>query len=375
MQYFSKESLKVTAIALLLALVSWGIGLRIFAPTAQASFANVTDTLSSSIPGAGVTHTIQWTDTSTSTTPQSGQTIQITFDPTTSAFGNIGAVTSSSLSLTGLNLVAACSAGLNNVTFSTSTTAITFLVCSSGVSSGTKQVVINNVITNPTSTGSYIIRIAGTEPNSADTRVAIVNSVAMTASIDTTFTFTVTGLATDTSIGYATTTGTASSTAFAFGTLQAGAANAKILGQELSVTTNARNGYTVTVQQDQNMFSANGATINVFRDNNATSTPSPWVSPSGVLNATNTYAHYGFTSDSQEASDTTGMFNATGTSQQLYVGNISSPVQIMTHTQPTDGVATSSGRAQVGVKIEISPLEPAGNDYHNTLWYVATPSF
>jgi hypothetical protein len=374
MQYLRKESLAITAIALILAVVSWGIGFRLFMPKAQASLASVTDILSNSIPSYAATHVIQYTNASATT---AGQTIDVTFDPTTSLFGNIAAITAANATTTGstgsmINIVSgACPGSGNNVTVSSTATDVILHVCPSNtVASGTLILTLSNTITNPTSTGSYIIRIAD-GPNSADTRVAIVNTVAMTASVDTTFTFTVAGLATSTSIGFATTTGTASSTALAFGTLTPGSSSAKILGQELAVTTNARNGYTVTVQQDQNMYSANGATINVFRDNNATSTPSVWVSPAGTLDATNTYAHYGFTSDSQE--EGSGEFNSS--TNQLYVGNISTPRAIMSHPNTCDGTTQSKCRVQVGVKIEITPLEPAGNDYHNTLWYVATPSF
>ncbi len=366
---FRKDITVAMAAGLLVSIMVWTMGFQYFLIAHAASLSSVSDTLSDSRPGFGAVHTIQYTN-STSTT--AGQTIQIIFDPTTSLFGGIGNVTDADVNVTGMTLVATCAAGTNNVSLATSTTALTFTVCASNtVASGTKTFqILNDTITNPTSTGSYIIRIAGTQQNSADTRVAIVNAVQVTAAVATTFTFTVAGLATSTTLGNgATTTGASASTSLAFGTIVP--STHYELGQQLTVTTNASNGFAVTVHEDQNMTSANGNTIHLFANGNATSTPSPWVSPSDIINQPNTYGHVGITSD-----DSSGTLNF-GTSTPLYAGsfNPTSTLTVFSWTGPADGTTQNVGAAKVAVRIEISPLQAAANDYTNNLIYVATPVF
>ena len=152
----------------------------------------------------------------------------------------------------------------------TSYNVLTFTVCPSNtIASGTITLKVPNIV-NPTSTGSYIIRIGGTQSNSADTQIAIVNGVHTTAAVATTFTFTVTGLVTSTVINGATTTGSTvpSSSTLPFGTLAPNTHNE--LGQQLNVTTNASNGFAVTVHEDQYLTSNKGNTIHLFSNANAT---------------------------------------------------------------------------------------------------------
>lgn len=357
------------AAGLLVSIFAWSAGLRYLETAHAADLSSTSDTLSDSRPGLGANHTIQYTN-ATSTT--AGQTITITFDPTTSLFGGIGSVATSDVSVTGMTLVDSC-AGANDVTLSTSTTALTFTVCGTAtVASGTKTIQINNdVITNPTSTGSYIIRLnAG--GNTADTRVAIVNAVQVTAAVDTTFDFTVTGFTTSTpTLGNgATTTATSSATSLNFGTVLPNTHYE--LAQQLSVTTNAGNGFAVTVHEDQDMTSQNGNTIHLFDDGNATSTPSPWVAPGDVLDQSNTYGHIGITSDDADLGG--GEF---GTSTPLYAGSFqsTSTLTVFSHNGPADGTTQNKGKADIALRLEISPLQAAANDYTNNLIYVATPTF
>src|SRR5665213_3884197 len=117
--------------------------------------------------------------------------------------------------------------------------------------------------------------MSGTAVATTDTRVAIVNGVNVTAAVATTFTFTVSTLATSTTLlNNATTTGTSSSTTLPFGTISPNTHNE--LGQQLNVTTNASNGFAVTVHEDQDMVSSKGNTIHLFSNANATATPSAW---------------------------------------------------------------------------------------------------
>lgn len=368
-QMMKRDLTIAIAAGLIVSMAMFSLGFQHFAKADAASLTNVSDTLSDSRPGLGANHVISYTNPSS--TP-AGQTISVTFDPNTSAFGNIGSVTAANVTTTGMTVVPSCSGSSNNVTLSTSTTALTFTVCASNsVATGTVSIsVLNGVITNPTSTGSYIIRLAAGN-NTADTRVAIVNGVNVTAAVATTFTFTVSGLPTSTTLGNgATTTGASVTTSLPFGTISPNTHYE--LGQQLNVTTNASNGFTVTIHEDQDMTSAKGNTIHLFKDGNATSTPSPWASPGNNINNSSTWGHIGITSD-----DTTLGGGKFGTSSPLYAGAFqpTTTLTVFQYNGPADGTTQNEGAAKVALRMEISPLQPAANDYSNNLIYVATPVF
>lgn len=360
------------AVALMISILAWSVGFGLFVRRAEAaSLTSVRDTLSDSDLGVGSNHTIQYTNATATT---AGQTIRITFDPETDRFGNIAGVLFADVSFSGATLVASCGGGTDEVTLSTSTAAndesVIFTVCAGDtVSTGTKTITIGNTrITNPTSTASYIIRIAGTQANSADTRVAIIDDVVVTASVATTFTFTITGVATGTTINGVTTTYASTATALNFGTLPVG--SAVTMGQQLNVTTNAANGFVVTVVEDQNLLSTTGADIDLFANGNATSTPSPWTAPANTLGSEQTYGHMGLTSNDSD-------LNAGEFAGSRFAGNFqaTSSRQVFSHTGSADGSTQDIGLASVAYRIQIGSLQEAGNDYTNTLTYVATPTF
>ena len=375
MKFFAKKFLgeKVFASAALidLAIIVAVLGIGIVKVSAGDLF-NISDTISTSVPGASANHTVKFT---TNNAIAATKTIKITFDPTTNAFDGVQNVATSDIQFTGATLVSSCSAGADRVTLSTSTAAgdesLIFTVCNGNtVATGTKTITIGNQkLTNPTSSQSYVIRIGGTMPDSGDTRVSIIPAVTVTAAIGTNFSFAVAGVATGTTINNVTTTGATASTSIAFGTLSPSVP--EILGQQLQVTTNAGNGFSVTVHEDQDLTSSGGATIGVFSNGNGTSTPSPWTSPTGLGGHPNTYGHLGVTSN-----DTSGTL-AFGTSTALFAGsfNPTSTVTVFSWTGPADGVTQNIGIASVAYKIEISPLQAAANDYSNNLVYVATPNF
>lgn len=362
---------KTVAVSLIATLLSFYFGFRLISTAEAAALTSVTDTISDSDLGVGANHVIQYTNATATT---AGQTIRITFDPETDRFGNIAGVLFADVSFSGATLVASCGGGTDEVTLSTSTAAndesVIFTVCTGDtVATGTKTITVGNTrITNPTSTASYIIRIAGTQANSADTRVAIIDDVVVTASVATTFTFTIAGVATGTTINGVTTTYASTATALNFGTLPVG--SAVTMGQQLNVTTNAANGFVVTVVEDQNLLSTTGADIDLFANGNATSTPSPWTSPANTLGSEQTYGHMGLTSNDSDLNS--GEFTGS-----RFAGNFQSTSsrQVFSHTGSADGSTQDIGLASVAYRIQIGSLQEAGNDYTNTLTYVATPTF
>jgi hypothetical protein len=220
-----------------------------------------------------------------------------------------------------------------------------------------------NQITNP-AVGSYTISMdVGSAVDTGETRIAIVDVVTVTASVDTVFNFTVVGVNSSSTVNGDTTTGTSTSTTVPFGTLAADTPST--IAQDLSVTTNAANGFVVTVQTDQQLLSANGADIDGFFDGTFEPSPTAWAAPVPVLGTEDTYGHWGLTSDDTDEFP----------SASEYVSASTTPVQIFRNTGPTDGTVTGQGTTRVGYTVEISDLQEAATDYTATLTYVATPVF
>lgn len=347
----------------------WSTGLPVYMGIASAaSLTNVSDTIVNSAPSATTNHTLVWT---TPTGVAAGETILVTFDPGTLGFTVGALVAADFVGETGISVVApaGCGAPTNEAVLTSDADSFTLTVCpGDAIVPGVVTLpTINSRFTNPATPGSYIVRITGTQIDSADTRIAIVNSVSMTARVDTSFTFTVTGLATSTAVNGTSTDITTTATGIAFNTLVVG--QIKTAAQRLNVTTNAQNGFQVTLVQNQNLLSSTGADIDLFKDSAATAVPTAWTAPLNTLGSENTYGHYGITSEDATlaAGDEFG--------SALFAGNIVTPRQVFYHTAPSDGTTANIGQTEVGFQIQIGSLQEAGNDYNNTLTYVATPIF
>jgi len=324
-------------------------------PVAQAtSLESASDTLSDSDPGATATHTV---DFDMGTQLNADEYVDVTFAPEfdlASAEVSCPANTSSS---TGADYVRCTVDGAQTLSASSEHT-----------------ITVSNV-GNPGTSGSYDVTVSthqsdDTEIESSAMKVYIIDDVTVSATVDATLTFGINGLSASTDVNGTETTGEASSTAIAFGSLETGTST--VLGQELSVTTNAADGYTVTVQQDQELTSAAGATINSFDnspDGTGSTTPHSWASPAAELDQTHTYGHMGFTTE--DSSLSTG--DDYGTS--LYRGfDGTDPVEVMYHTGPADGSTQHKGLTQVAYQVEISALQEAG-DYESSLTYICTPTY
>jgi hypothetical protein len=224
-------------------------------------------------------------------------------------------------------------------------------------------------ISNPGSENSYEITIGGSIPDSGNARVAIINSVVMTAAVNTSLIFSIAGVASGASVnGSPTTTATTTTaTSLPFGLLAPN--QSKVLAQDLSVTTNASNGFVVTVQEDQNLTSSTGADIDTFKNGSSTATPTGWVTPATNPALEDTFGHFGITSEDDVGSNEFGV--------DLWAGNFTSstPRQIFGHTGAADGLTPNIGSTRVGFQVQISTLQEAGADYTNSLTYVATPTF
>jgi len=244
---------------------------------------------------------------------------------------------------------------------------------SAGLATGAHTITITGT-TNPSTSGSYTVRLYSKSSTTAELengtmKVAIIDDVQVSATVEASLTFSIEGIGTSSEINGAITTGSSTDETLAFGIVSAG--SVYTLGQQLNVSTNAGRGYTVTVQQDGNLQTAGGADIDTFKDGTAASTtPVVWASPTGSLVAgEDSYGHFGFTaSDSSLSSG-----DPFGTT--LYKGFYGTdPVEVMYNDGPSDGATEAVGSSTIAYTLEVSSLQETG-DYTNNLTYICTPKY
>jgi hypothetical protein len=252
----------------------------------------------------------------------------------------------------------------------TTTTSIT-LTAPSGATTSSSSVMVLEIgtnatsgatgdtqIANPDTVGSYEITIGGgTFQDNGSVMVAIIDNVVVSAQVNTTFDFSVSAVDSGFSVNGTSTSATSTATTIPFGTLSAGVI--RTLAQDLSVTTNASNGFAITVYQDTNLLSSTGADIDGFIDGAYTDTPSAWTDPGTNVADEDTWGHWGLTSDDSD------LFGS-----NLWVSPSTTPRTVWSHTS-----VVSASTTRVGYQADISALQEAGDDYTATLTYIATPTF
>lgn len=323
---------------------------------------DASDTLSDSdMDSTGVVHTIEFT---TTTDIPAGGRIEVTFDPEFPA-----------------NIPADGDINCGGGTASGGGTLTAVCTYAAGILPDTTQTIVVSNMTNPATDGDRSVHVKtydGTELlDQVELLVYIISDVWMTAHVDPILEFTLTGVEADSKqVNSINCDETTYSTTTPFGTLVVNATTT--VCQQLNVTTNADDGYIVTVEQDMELTSDSGSTINSFNnspDNTGSTTPQTWVAPTNTLDAYHTYGHMGLTSDDADldAFLYNDYYNGGGTAQ--YVGlNSTDPVVVMHHDGPSDGTTQNVGVAFVAYSAQIASLQEAG-DYENTLTYIATPTY
>lgn len=357
--------LQAIAVIVAMAIVLWSLGLSSIRFAEAANVTSYSDTLSTSQPSVAADHTFVFT---TPTGVANTETITIDFAGNFTGTSSIVATDITFATTSSLTVGDNCTGVDVSATWSGDV--LTFTMCAGNgefiPANGTTTIQIGtgaNQLTNPT-IGSYEINLtAGDGADTGSTRVAIIDTVSVTASVDTLFTFTVSGVTTGQTVNGTTTTGSTTPTLINFGQLQAGVASTA--AQDLTVVTNAKNGFVITVTSDGQLASQNGADIDGFANGNFNASPIAWVAPAATVGSEETYGHWGLTSDD------TDYFAATET----YVSASTTPVQVFTHDGPTDGTTTGQGTTRVGYTTQISSLQEAATDYQAILTYVATPVF
>ncbi len=384
------------AVILALAVLMWSTGFPFVLRKADAAaLSNVSDTLSDSDLGVSSNHTIRFTNY---TALVAANTITVTFQSGFVIPEALGVDDIDFFAGTERTLATSSAPGVWGVAIATTTRTITLTAGSGETVASTTAMTIeigsnatstatgNNFITNPGSSGSYTVAVQTTS-DSTVARVYIIDDVVVTAAVDSVFTFLIEGVSTSTVLvtsaavtDRATTTDTSTAVALPFGTLVSG--TAATLGQRISVTTNAANGYNVTLIQDQNLTSQSGADIDLFSNGATSSTPISWSSPANTPGSDATFGHFGITSSDALTTGTSATSSsaaewdpASGPSK--WAGNFNSAREVLYHNDPTNGLSGSNGEgwAYVGFRIQIGSLQEAATDYTNTITYVATPIF
>jgi hypothetical protein len=376
--------LRAIATLVVMALVLWSLGIMPFQRNAEA--ANITyisDTLSDSDLGAPSNHTFRFVLPNGAV---SGQTIVINFPASTFTVNGTGPT---GLDFNDIDVVVATTSNITlgsspvSTTWgvSTTTTSITFTTSStSGATVASNTPVLIRIgtnavtgatgdtrITNPSSAGSVELTVNGSIPDSGQTKVAIIDDVTVTANVNTEFTFTIAGVANLQSVnGSPTTTATTTTaTTVPFETLTNNVS--KVLAQDLTVSTNAIQGFVVTVEQSQNLLSSTGADIDGFANGTYTNSPAPWSTPTNSISNENTWGHWGITSEDD--------LNLNEFGTDLWISASTTPRQVFSHSGPADGLTANIGATRIGYQAQITALQEAADDYTTTLTYIATPTF
>ncbi len=354
---------RVVAMLVACAVMLWSVG--VYTTAQAANLVEVSNTLTDSGPNALSGHFFSF-EIPTGSTVAGANDYVINFD---AAFTDVSTATSGSL-VVRLNGGAPIAIG----NFAAGATTITFDNVAAVAGDVVTVEILPEVIQNPGVVQSYefLITVANATSDSGRTRIAIVDYVTVSAVVETTFDFVVSGTATTTAVNGTSTTDSTTATEIAFGVLEAG--TIYTLAQELSVVTNAANGFVVTVEQDGDLRSSTGADIDSFFDATYENTPTGWVAPTNSLLNENTWGHWGLTSDDGELS-TLDPDEFTVGGGDKWVAASTTPRVIFSHSDPVNGVGQGYGTTTVGYQVQITPLQEAADDYQTVLMYIATPTF
>jgi hypothetical protein len=197
------------------------------------------------------------------------------------------------------------------------------------------------------------------------------SSIAVSASVDPNFAFSVAGVSSGGNFngGTGNINVTSTATTLPFGTLTAG--TPKIAAQDVTVTTNAANGYTVTASASATTQAGSpplvsGSTNNIDSFTGTNASPTTWSNPSGSTANVNT-GFFGYsTEDSSLCAGTANRFTNSGPN---WAGTTSTGQELI-----CSATAVTSETTRVGWEIAVNSVQPAGA-YTGTVVLVATPTY
>lgn len=249
----------------------------------------------------------------------------------------------------------------------------------------TYGIALSNV-TNPNGPASFYVRIESFRDTGYSDLIDSVwvasavltdTSITMTADIGPAFTFTVAGVdpGNDNS-GIGLTAGyvngrqvntVSTANLVSFGTLTSGSENMRVAAHDVTIISNALNGFLVTVRHDGGAAPLNDGTNNIDSFPEPNSNPTVWASPSGGTPNVNT-GFLGYTTeDFTLATGTQNRFQ----SNRWAGTDGTTPYEVIYYNTATSATGV---RTRVGWAIDIHPLQPSGN-YTGTMILVATPTY
>ncbi|MFC1646977.1 hypothetical protein ACFL1A_01705 [Patescibacteria group bacterium] len=232
-------------------------------------------------------------------------------------------------------------------------------------------------VTNPSASNSSVYaRIVSYDASSdqideATVAMAVLeaNSIYVTASVESIFTFTVSAVTVGSVNGASIDLTDTTANTIPFGVLTAG--TPVIAAHDINIKSNANNGYVVTVEADATPPLSDGATgnnIDEFTGTNAA--PTTWSEPAGSTKNVNT-GFFGYTTeDSVLGTGTADRFTSAGGDK--WAGTTTSPLEVI-----YNAVAPGSGAGEttrLGWELEVNTYQPPG-DYTGSVTLIATPTY
>lgn len=197
-----------------------------------------------------------------------------------------------------------------------------------------------------------------TEIDSGTTAFATLTttSVAVSATVLENFTFSVAGVSSGGTVNGATANITTTASTIPFGTLQA--LTEKIGAHDVTVTTNAGSGYTVTTRGTTSPLLVSGS-HNIDEFSGTYASPTSWSAPAGTSASVNT-GYFGYTTEDTSHS---------GFQSNNWAGSETTARAII-----TSATGVSSETTRIGWQAEVNSIQPAGS-YSGTIILVATPTY
>ena len=382
--------------------------------TKAASVTNITATSSSSAPAASSSMTIKFV-TPTGVSGAADKTLTIELDTSGTSFvipdfassSDVDIATSSdtscssAASFSDMTIGASTSTSQWTASFNTTTDVLTLTYPGGGntntqIGAGTcVQIEIGSAATtgatgrdytNPTKSASagtadtYGITIGGTFGDSGETMVAIIEGVTVSATVNESLSFSMTGVTTGSCTGdsgsptVVDTSG--SSTTIPFGTLSG--ANTFYVGcHRLSVSTNASSGFSSTIEENTNLITGSGVVIPDTTcdggscSETATDTWATATGNDGFGFSCENISGNGLCRLGTNGAVTTYMQIACrGSDAQCDPGSGGETKQVFISTStPVD-----TADVRLHYKLTVSGTQPAGS-YSNTVSYITTPQF
>jgi len=370
----NKRSTKIAAVLLLAILLAYPPLVNLFVSRANAAglTAYKVQINNSQAAATGVTYGFFWTTSATTAIKQID--IQVCTTPS-------GTCTAPSGFSSGSPTLASDNIAGSGRTVTAPTGNAFRVVVGTPASQSTQSMFLNFTgVTNPSGINTtYYVRsttysdtgsttIDGT--TTAAFAVLDTSSIAVSATVDPNFTFTVTravtgnvngNFASSDAINVSTTT----NNSIPFGTLNT--STASVSAHDITITTNAGNGYEVTASSSAVPPLQSGSdNIDSFTGTNGS--PTAWSSPNGSTPDVNT-GFFGYTTSSNALCTGTASRFTDNSSYQRYAGFDTTGGEVACSTTPK-----SSDTTRVGWKLEINNIQPAGQ-YTGSIILVATPTY